>query len=132
MKSRNNGLVIDLFSNRASHKKHFRAVQEILAARIVRDRLYLELYVDTPTPPDPYYLTLTCTVEDPQRGAPTTVKIEAVTDRDGHHVMVRSEPLGWAPEGATALSPSAIVRISSDDGARMLQNMLQPLLEAQP
>ena len=132
MKSVKTGVVIDLFSNRSSHKKHFSAVQEILAARIVRDRLYLELYVsNTPAPPDPYYLTLTCTVEDPQRGAPTSVKIEAVTDRDGHHVMVRSEPLGWAPEGATTLSPSAIVRISSDDG-RMLQNMLQPLLEAQP
>jgi hypothetical protein len=131
MKSVKNGIVIDLFSNRSSHKKHFSAVQEILAARIVKGRLYLELYVSTPTPPDPYYRTLTCTVEDPLRGTPTSVKIEAVTDRDGHHVMVRSEPLGWAPEGATPLSPSAIVRISSDDG-RMLQNMLQPLLEAQP
>ncbi|HSD12669.1 MAG TPA: hypothetical protein VLC10_03860 [Patescibacteria group bacterium] len=122
--------VISIFSGTAGDRRFFGRIQYILAARLAKGRLFLELYVDGPALPANYFHTLTCTVEDPLAGVNAHVKIEAVKT-DGHHVAVRSEPLACAPNATRDLSPNAVVRVTSPSG-QMMQNLLQPLLDAKP
>jgi len=123
--------VIDLFASKASDARHFGRIQEILAVRIAKDRLFVELYVDGPALPESYLRTLTATVECPLTGVNTRVNIEAVK-MNGHYVCMRTEQLkGVLKGGGQGLQANALVRITST-GGRMIQNLIQPLLNAKP
>lgn len=123
--------VVDLFASKASDSRHFGRIQEILAVRIAKDRLFVELYVDGPALPERYLRTLTATVEDPLTGVNTRVNFEAIKV-NGHYVGMRSEPLkGGLKGGGEGLQSNALVRITSTCG-RMIQNLIQPLLNAKP
>ncbi|HTK04072.1 MAG TPA: hypothetical protein VL500_00650 [Candidatus Eisenbacteria bacterium] len=123
--------IIDLFASKASDARHFERIQEILAVRIAKDRLFVELYVDGPALPARYLLTLTATVEDALTGVNTHIKFEAIKV-NGHYVGMRSEPLkGGLKGGGEGLQSNALVRITSTCG-RMIQNLIQPLLNAKP
>lgn len=122
--------VINIFSAKASDRRFFDRIKDILAARLAKGRLFVELYVDGPALPDNYLRSLTCTVDDPLAGIHAVVRIEAVKAK-GHYVGLRSEPLQGAPQGAASLNPDAVIRITSPSG-QLLQNFLLPLLEAKP
>ncbi len=122
--------VTSIFAGKNADRRFFGRIQYILAARLAKGRLFLELYVDGPALPANYFHSLTCTVEDPLAGVSAHVKIEAVKT-DGHHVAVRSETLACAPNATRDLGPGAIVRVTSPSG-QMIQNLLQPLLDAKP
>ncbi|MEY4744086.1 MAG: hypothetical protein RL272_31 [Candidatus Parcubacteria bacterium] len=122
--------VINIFAGRAGDRRLFARIQHVLAARLAKGRLFLELYVDGPALPANYFLSLTCTVEDPLAGVSAHVKIEAVRT-EGRHVAVRSEMLTDAPNADRDLNPNALVRVTSPSG-QMIQYLLQPLLDAKP
>ncbi len=122
--------VINIFSTSASDRRHFDRIKDILAARLAKGRLFLELYVSGPALPEHYLLSLTCAVDDPLAGISTTVKFEAIKTK-GHYVALRSEPLEGAPRGPATLNTDAVVRITSPSG-QMIQNLLHPLLDAKP
>ncbi len=122
--------VISIFAGKSGDRLFFDRIQYILAARLAKGRLFLELYVDGPALPANYFHTLTCTVEDPLAGVNACLKIEAVK-MDGHHVAVRSEPIAYATNARGDLSPNAVVRVTSPSG-QMMQNLPQPLIDAKP
>lgn len=125
-----NAPVIDLFATKASDARHFGRIQEILAVRIAKDRLFVELYVNGPPLPESYLRSLTLAVDDAPSGANLRVPIEAVKT-EGHYAVMRSVPLRGALRGAGELHPGALVRVLSA-GGRMIQNMIHPLLQAKP
>lgn len=122
--------VTSIFAGKGADRKLFSRIQYILAARLAKGRLFLELYVDGPALPANYFFSLTVAVEDPLAGVAADVKIEAVKT-EGHHVALRSEVLVCAPNMTRDLSPGAIVRVTSPSG-QLIQNLLQPLLDAKP
>lgn len=122
--------VVDIFASKASDARHFGRIQEILAVRIAKDRLFVELYVDGSPLPESYLRTLTLAVDDAPSGVSTRVSIEAVKT-DGHYAVMRSVPLRGAIKGAGQLQHGALVRVMSACG-RMIQNMIHPLLAAKP
>lgn len=122
--------VINIFAGLNGDKRLFGRIQYILAARLAKGRLFLELYVDGPALPANYFHSLTCTVEDPLAGVDAHLTFEAVKT-EGHHVALRSVPLADAPTACGDLGPGAIVRVTSPSG-QMIQNLLQPLLDAKP
>ncbi len=122
--------VTNIFAGKARDRLFFGRIKYILAARLAKGHLFLELYVDGPALPANYFRSLTCTVEDPLAGISAIVNIEAVKT-EGHHVAMRSELLLSAPNVTLDLSKDAIVRVTSPSG-QMIQNLLLPLLDAKP
>ncbi len=126
------GVLADLFSHKKSDTQLFGRIHDILAARLVNGRLLLEIFVQGPMPPLPWFRSVTCEVRDPDRGTVIgRAAIESANLEEPGYVTAYTAPLEGDVPPPDLLPPRAIVRILSPSGMRK-EHLLCPLLHAKP